>query len=93
MDEMRNNVETLARLTDQLETARNELEQINIEEGLLEFEQSQFPMLQTLFTMKDPYEKLWTTALKFAQSSDDWLTGAYSCACASYVFVSIRSDD
>ena len=76
MDEMRNNVETLARLNASLEAARDELEAINIEEGLVEFEQSQFPILQQLFTIKDPYEKLWNTALQFANRSDEWLTGA-----------------
>ena len=77
MDEMRNNVETLARLNASLEAARDELEAINIEEGLVEFEQSQFPILQQLFTIKDPYEKLWNTALQFANRSDEWLTGAH----------------
>ena len=75
MDEMKNNVETLSRLNKALEEARDELEQINIEEGLVEFELSQFPILQQLFVMKDPYEKLWSTALNFANRSDEWLTG------------------
>ncbi len=75
MDEMKNNVEQLARLTTNLEAARDDLEQINYEETLLEWEATQFPILQSMFTTKDPYDKLWTTALNFHQKSEEWLNG------------------
>ena len=72
---MKNNVETLNRLTVQLEKAREDLEQINKEEELLEFEQSEFPILMQMFQAKDPYDKLWTTALSFSEKSSEWLSG------------------
>ena len=72
---MRNNVDNLARLTQQLEDARDELEEINTEEQLLEFEQSDFPLVQQLFSLKDPYDKLWNTALNFTVKSEEWLNG------------------
>lgn len=76
-DEMKNNVETLTRLTDCLEKAREDLDQVNKEEALLEFEQSQFPILQQMFIMKEPYDKLWSTALNFSEKSNEWLNGMY----------------
>ena len=73
---MRNNVETLNRLNQQLEDARDELEEINKEEQLLEFELSDFPLVQQLFSIKDPYDKLWHTALNFTNKSEEWLNGS-----------------
>uniref|UniRef100_A0A7N6BTR8 Dynein axonemal heavy chain 7 n=1 Tax=Anabas testudineus TaxID=64144 RepID=A0A7N6BTR8_ANATE len=43
---------------------------INKEQSLLEKEQSQFPVLQTLIADKQPYEQLWTTALNFQTMSE-----------------------
>ena len=75
MDEMKNNVDQLNRLSVNLEAARDELDGINTEETLLEWEASQFPQLQTMFQMKDPYDKLWSTALQFSSKSEEWLNG------------------
>ena len=72
---MKNNTEQLANITENLEKAREELEQINEEERLLEFEQSFFPNLQTMFQMKEPYERLWNTAYQFHQKHELWLNG------------------
>lgn len=51
------------------------LQDINNEQTLLEREQSQFPMLQTLIADKQPYEQLWTTALNFQSMSEEWMSG------------------
>lgn len=51
------------------------LQNINKEQSLLEMEQSQFPMLQTLIADKQPYEQLWTTALNFQSMSEVWMNG------------------
>lgn len=48
---------------------------INKEQSLLEKEQSQFPVLQTLIADKQPYEQLWTTALNFQTMSEVWMNG------------------
>ncbi|XP_033740540.1 dynein heavy chain 3, axonemal-like isoform X1 [Pecten maximus] len=74
---MRTNTEQLATLTTNLESARDELEGINEEERLLEWETSEFPQLKTMFTAKEPYEKLWGTAYTFHQKHEKWLTGAF----------------
>ncbi|XP_063446016.1 dynein axonemal heavy chain 3-like isoform X5 [Mytilus trossulus] len=76
-DAMRNNTEQLAALDTNLVAARDELEGINDEETLLEWEQSFFPQLQQMFTMKEPYEKLWNTAYSFHQKHEKWLNGAF----------------
>lgn len=75
-DEMKNNTELLERLETDLQNARDELEQINKEETLLEFEQTAFPQLQAMFQAKEPYEKLWKTAYTFTQKHEKWLNGA-----------------
>lgn len=72
---MRHNVEILQRMTDNLDGARRELEAINREQALLEFDETNFPLLQAMFQAKDPYDKLWTTALNFTLKSEDWMNG------------------
>ena len=74
---MKSNVEQLARLQAGLEQARDDLEGINEEERLLEWEQSMFPQLQTMFQLKEPYDKLWTTAWTFNQKHEAWMNGIY----------------
>lgn len=75
METMKDNVDQLTRLTTNLEAAREELDQLNLEENLLEWEPTAFPVLQQMFQMKEPYDKLWKTALNFHVKSDEWLTG------------------
>ncbi|XP_041362756.1 dynein heavy chain 3, axonemal-like isoform X2 [Gigantopelta aegis] len=77
VDEMKSNVDQLAQLHINLEKARDDLEKINEEETLLEWEMSSFPQLQQMFVMKDPYEKLWTTAYNFHLKHDQWLNGPF----------------
>lgn len=48
---------------------------INKEEGLLDKEQSQFPVLQTIIAKKQPYDQLWITALDFQTKSEMWMNG------------------
>jgi dynein heavy chain len=74
---MRNNVQQLTKLTANLEAARDELEQINNEEALLQWEPTAFPQLQHMFQAKDPYDKLWNTLLNFTEKQDKWMKGWY----------------
>ncbi|XP_014014461.1 dynein axonemal heavy chain 3 [Salmo salar] len=77
LEEMKNNVEKLNELTSCLDAAVTELDDINKEETLLEKEQSQFPMLQTLMGNKQPYDQLWTNALNFQNKSEIWMNGPF----------------
>ncbi|KAK1794827.1 hypothetical protein P4O66_009897, partial [Electrophorus voltai] len=76
-EEMKNNVEKLNELTACLETAVTTLEYINKEESLLEEEQSEFPLLQTLMTSKETYDQLWNTVLSFHNKHHIWMNGPF----------------
>lgn len=49
--------------------------QLNTEEELLEFEATQFPILQAMIAYKEPYDKLWRTTLSFHNKNEAWLNG------------------
>lgn len=78
VDEMRKNVEKLDELEEALKDAQEELIQVNTEEELLEFEATQFPILQTMVAYKEPYDKLWRTALTFHNKHEAWLNGPFT---------------
>ena len=48
---------------------------MNKEEELLEWEPSQFPVLQEMVAYKEPYDKLWRTAFNFYNKHEQWLNG------------------
>ncbi|XP_044289654.1 dynein axonemal heavy chain 3 isoform X4 [Varanus komodoensis] len=75
MEEMKNNVEKFNELSKNLDYALAEYEAINKEEELLEREKSQFPLLQTIITHKQPFEQLWMTAYNFHTKSEEWMNG------------------
>ncbi|XP_051969464.1 dynein axonemal heavy chain 3 [Xyrauchen texanus] len=77
LEEMKNNVMLLNKISTSLEAAFKELEGINKEESLLEREQTPFPILQILMAKKQPYDQLWTTALDFHTKSDQWMNGPF----------------
>ncbi|XP_056593901.1 dynein axonemal heavy chain 3 isoform X3 [Triplophysa dalaica] len=75
LEEMKNNVEKLNEISINLATVAKELEDVNREQGLLDMQQSDFPVIQTLMERKQPYEQLWTTVLEFHTKSDVWMNG------------------
>ncbi|KAG8433111.1 hypothetical protein GDO86_017410 [Hymenochirus boettgeri] len=76
-EEMKNNVEKLNELDRKLNAALVEFETINKEEELLEWEKSQFPLLQTAMLNKVPFEQLWITANNFHCKSEEWMNGPF----------------
>ena len=74
LEEMKTNVETLAKINERLEAASVEMEQLNTEQKLLEMEQTQFPLLNEMFKMKEPYERLWNTTLTFTLKASSRLS-------------------
>ena len=58
-----------------IEEYKLELEQLNKEEQLFGFEQSQFPMLQQIINLKDPFDKLWSTFFNFQGKENQWVKG------------------
>ncbi|KAM4697749.1 dynein axonemal heavy chain 3 [Rhinophrynus dorsalis] len=77
IEEMKNNVEKLNELDGNLNMALAEFEAINKEEELLEWEKSQFPLLQTSMINKGPFEQLWVTAYNFHCKFEAWMNGAF----------------
>lgn len=75
LEEMKSNVDKLNEIQSQLDAARDELDGINKEEELLEWEASQFPILSVMYQLKQPYDQLWNTALEFHTQSETWMNG------------------
>jgi dynein heavy chain len=69
-----NNLTEMGKL---IEDYRVELEQLNREEQLLGFEVSQYPMLQQIISLKDPFDKLWFTFHNFQVKENQWLKGPF----------------
>ncbi|XP_056119629.1 dynein axonemal heavy chain 3 [Rhinichthys klamathensis goyatoka] len=77
LDENKYNVEKLNKISISMEATVKEIEGINKEESLLDKEQSQFPILQTIMAKKQPYDQLWITGLDFQTKSDVWMNGPF----------------
>nr|XP_055037339.1 dynein axonemal heavy chain 3 isoform X1 [Misgurnus anguillicaudatus]XP_055037340.1 dynein axonemal heavy chain 3 isoform X1 [Misgurnus anguillicaudatus] len=77
LEAMTNNVEKLKEISNNLAAVVKELEGINREQGLLEMQQSEFPVIQMLMAKKQPYDQLWTTALDFHTKYDVWMNGPF----------------
>ncbi|KAK0049220.1 dynein heavy chain 3 axonemal-like isoform X1 [Biomphalaria pfeifferi] len=76
-EEMKNNVEILSQLQENLEAARVELEGLQDEQRLLEWEVTDFPQLAAMFQAKEPYDKLWKTAYNFYLKNELWTHGPF----------------
>ncbi|XP_033109939.1 dynein heavy chain 3, axonemal-like isoform X2 [Anneissia japonica] len=85
MDEMKANVDKLTELQKLMEDARDELEGLNKEEELLEWEPTRFPILAGMFAAKAPYDSLWNTALDFHTQYETWLNGPFQELNAEHV--------
>ncbi|XP_076804189.1 dynein axonemal heavy chain 3-like isoform X1 [Clavelina lepadiformis] len=77
LDEMQKNVDKLAEMDKLLQAATQDLQDINTEERLLEFEESAFPILQAMFQFKQPYDSLWNTALQWHVKNETWMNGPF----------------
>lgn len=82
---MRNNVDALMKLQENLDAAKLEMEQVNKEEELLGWEQTDYPQLQMMVKAKEPYEKLWNTTYLFHRKQDEWLNGNFLCSSISKI--------
>ncbi|XP_022258936.1 dynein heavy chain 3, axonemal-like, partial [Limulus polyphemus] len=76
-EEMIENVESLNRISSMLKEAKQELMNINEEESLLGWEKTLFPVLEVIEQQKEPYDKLWNTALSFYNSYKQWYDGSF----------------
>ena len=54
---------------------------LQVEEGLMEWEVTQYPQIQLTLASKEPFDRLWKTALNFTNKHDEWINGK------NYVFI------
>ena len=48
---------------------------INNNEELLGWDTTPYPLIHTLLTMKEPFDRLWNTTLDFHVKHDKWMNG------------------
>lgn len=77
IDELREKVKSVDELTDILEKCSKEAKAINIDENLLQIDQSYFPVLIDMAEKMEPIEKLWHTAYQFESCYEIWYYGNY----------------
>ncbi|XP_063786085.1 dynein axonemal heavy chain 3-like [Pseudophryne corroboree] len=71
-------VQKLSTISSKIQEFREEKALINKEEELLEIEQiSTFDQISEICKLKEPYEKLWTTAVHFNACYDKWMNGPF----------------
>lgn len=63
---------------DLIDEYMNEMEELNVEEKLLGFPVTDYPMLQQIITLKDPFDKLWLTFASFQSKENQWTKGPFS---------------
>lgn len=51
------------------------LQGINEEQSLLSWEMTKFPLLQSMISLKEPYDQLWHTTYDFHQKYERWYNG------------------
>jgi dynein heavy chain len=78
MEEMEDCVAAVEDLVQKLQEDKQEADQINEEEQLLDFDPSPFLNLQKMLTVVEPYDKLWHTVLDFHVQYDVWYYGPFA---------------
>ena len=51
------------------------LQTLTEEEHLMDHDITQYPALQLIMATKEPFDRLWKTALNFNNSYDQWMNG------------------
>uniref|UniRef100_A0A1B0EXW2 AAA+ ATPase domain-containing protein n=1 Tax=Lutzomyia longipalpis TaxID=7200 RepID=A0A1B0EXW2_LUTLO len=77
LDELKEKVDTVDGLMSILQKCNEEATAINVDENLLQIEQSSFPVLVELMEKMDPIEKLWHTAYQFDSCYEGWYYGPF----------------
>ena len=80
VDEIRSVLAELGQLGETLEGCKTEAMEINNEEELLQWEPTPYPQIQAMLHSKEPYDRLWTTAITYYDKHDQWMNGD-GCVC------------
>ena len=75
VEDIKSVVEELARLGVALEECKTEMMEINNEEELLQWEATAYPLINTILHSKEPYDKLWNTAIAYYDKHEQWMNG------------------
>ena len=67
------------------------LQQVNNEEELLGWQVTPYPQLSVITASKDPFDKLWGTAMEFYDKHDAWMNGALYTACLNHRYVGVHT--
>lgn len=73
--DIRTVVEELVGLGQALEECKNEAMEINNEEELLKWETTPYPQIQAVLHSKEPYDRLWNTAITYYDKHEQWMNG------------------
>ena len=80
VDEIRSVLAELGQLGEALEGCKTEAMEIYNEEELLQWEPTPYPQIQAMLHSKEPYDRLWTTAITYYDKHDQWMNGD-GCVC------------
>ena len=61
-----------------LEECKSEATDINNEEELLQWDITPYPQIQATLHAKEPYDRLWNTAVSYYDKHNQWMNGVYS---------------
>ena len=77
VEDLKEKVNTVDGLMNILEECSQEAKAINVDENLLQIDQSFFPILGEVIEKMEPVEKLWKTAYHFESCYEVWYYGKY----------------
>ncbi|CRK99186.1 CLUMA_CG012500, isoform A [Clunio marinus] len=77
IDDLKEKVATVDGLMEILDKCTKEAKSINVDENLLQIDQSFFPILDEMIEKMEPVDKLWHTAYHFESCYEVWYYGKY----------------
>lgn len=77
VEDLKEKVATVDGLMETLDNCSKEAKAINVDENLLQIDQSFFPILGEIIEKMEPVEKLWHTAYHFESCYEVWYYGKY----------------
>lgn len=77
VDDIRSVAAELSELGVSLEECKTEAMEINNEEELLQWETTPYPQIQAILHSKEPYDRLWNTAISYYEKHHQWMNGTF----------------
>lgn len=75
LDDIRGVAKELQELGQSLEDCKAEAMDINNEEELLHWDTTPYPQIQAVLHSKEPYDRLWNTAVSYYDKQEQWMNG------------------